>query len=286
VHEAKLTPLVEDIGDDAKLLWIGPKITDNVLLYFHGGAFLFGMPPPAPKYWRYIQEHLEMRGKKVGLAILNYTLVPDGSFPIQLKQGILAIQNLIKMGVKPENIQILGDSAGGALIHQTFSHFLHPVSGVPELSLSAPLGGVYMMSPWVRLVDKDRQYLYSNDNNGDLLTGNQINYWGSEVFQHAPDEALPYLEPNSAPPKWLDGVDRFVKRVFISAGGVECLRDEIIKYQDRFQEHHKDVTFVLQANGIHDDPYWDFATHEKDLGELTPQILDWLDENFTKRDSD
>ena len=36
VRQAKLTPLVEDIGDDARLLWIGPKITDNVLLYFHG----------------------------------------------------------------------------------------------------------------------------------------------------------------------------------------------------------------------------------------------------------
>ena len=36
VNEAKLAPLVEDIGDDAKLLWIGPKVTDNVLLYFHG----------------------------------------------------------------------------------------------------------------------------------------------------------------------------------------------------------------------------------------------------------
>ena len=40
VNEAKLTPLVEDIGDDdddsAKLLWIGPQVTENVLLYFHG----------------------------------------------------------------------------------------------------------------------------------------------------------------------------------------------------------------------------------------------------------
>ena len=36
--EAKLTPSVdEDIGEDAKLLWIGPKkVTENVLLYFHG----------------------------------------------------------------------------------------------------------------------------------------------------------------------------------------------------------------------------------------------------------
>jgi len=283
MHEAKLTPLVEDIGDDAKLLWIGPKVTDNVLLYFHGGGFLFGMPPPAPKYWRYIQENLEIRGKNVGLAVLNYTLVPDSPFPIQLKQGILAIQHLIEMGVKPENIQILGDSAGGTLIHEIFSHFLHPVEGVPELSLSVPLSGVYMMSPWVRLVDKEKKYLYSNDNK-DMVTGDRMNYWGSEVLRNAPNEAIPYLEPNSAPEMWLKGVDRCVKRVLISAGGLECLRDEIIKYQDRFQEHHKDVTFVLQANGIHDDPFWDFATHEKDLGELTPRVLDWLDENCTKRD--
>ena len=40
---------------------------------FVGGGFLFGMPPSAPKFWRYIQEKLEMRGKNVGLAILNYS---------------------------------------------------------------------------------------------------------------------------------------------------------------------------------------------------------------------
>ena len=214
----------------------------------------------------------------------SVALVPDGPFPTQLKQAVLAIQHLIKMGAKPENIQISGDSAGGTLIHQVLSHILHPVAGVPKLSLSGPLGGVYMMSIWARLIDKDKQYLYSNDYKGDVLTGDLVNYWGSEVFRDAPKEAIPYLEPNSAPPMWLYGVDRWVKRVLISAGGVECLRDEIVKYQDGIQEHHKDVTFVLQANGIHNDPYWDFTTHEKDLGELTPRILDWLDENCTKRD--
>ena len=39
-----------------------------------GGGFLFGMPPSAPKFYRYIQENLEKRGKKVGLAILNYSV--------------------------------------------------------------------------------------------------------------------------------------------------------------------------------------------------------------------
>jgi len=252
-------------------------------LYFHGGAFLFGVAPPALKFWRYIQEKLEMRDKDVGLAILNYTLVPDKPFPAQLKQGVLAIQHLLEIGVKPENIQIVGDSAGATLVHETLSHILHPVAGVPEFSLSAPFGGVYMMSPWARLADKDKQSLYTNDYKGDILSGKVINYWGSIVLQEAPKEAVPYLEPNSAPSTWLNGIDRYVKRILVSAGDVECLRDDIIKYQDTLKEHHKDVTFILQANGIHDDPYWDFGTNEKDLGELTPQILDWLDENCTKK---
>ena len=66
------------------------------------------------------------------------------------------------MGIKREDIQILGDSAGATLIHEILSHILHPVTveRVPELSLSAPLGGVYMMSPWVRLVDNEKISLY------------------------------------------------------------------------------------------------------------------------------
>ena len=220
--------------------------------------------------------------KSIKLITVSVALVPDASFPTQLKQGVLAIQHLLKIGVKPQNIQIVGDSAGGVLIHEIISHFLHPVTGVPELSLSAPLAGVYMMSPWTRLVDKDKQFLYTNDYKGDVLTGKVLNDWGSRVFQAAPKEAIPYLEPNSAPPTWLSGIDRCVKRVLISAGGVECLRDEIIKYKDILEEHHKDVTFVLQENGNHDDPFLDFITDEKDLGELTPKILDWLDENCIK----
>ena len=58
------------------------------------------------------------------------------------------------MGIKREDIQILEDSAGATLIHEILSHILHPspvtVEGVPELSISAPLGGVYIMSHWVR----------------------------------------------------------------------------------------------------------------------------------------
>jgi len=36
MKQANMEPIVEEIGEDAKLLWIGPRQTGRVLLYFHG----------------------------------------------------------------------------------------------------------------------------------------------------------------------------------------------------------------------------------------------------------
>ena len=62
-------------------------------------------------------------------------------FPVRLKQAMLSIQHLLTLGFEPKNIQLVGDSAGGTLIHQVFSHILHTVEGVPKLTLASPFGG-------------------------------------------------------------------------------------------------------------------------------------------------
>ena len=36
MKEEKMEPVVEEIGEDARLLWIGQRQTNRVLLYFHG----------------------------------------------------------------------------------------------------------------------------------------------------------------------------------------------------------------------------------------------------------
>lgn len=69
-------------------------------------------------------------------------LVPDASFPTQLMQTVLAIQHLIESGVKPENIQLMTDSAGGNPVHQVISHIIHPVGGVPVLNLESALAAL------------------------------------------------------------------------------------------------------------------------------------------------
>jgi hypothetical protein len=67
-----------------------------------------------------------------------------------------------------------------------------------------------------------------------------------------------------------------VKRVLISAGDLEYLRDEIVVYGKRVKEYLKDTTIIVQNNGIHNDPLLDFLVGEEDLGYLTPRILDWI----------
>jgi hypothetical protein len=107
-------------------------------------------------------------------------------------------------------------------------------------------------------------------------------YWGSKVLSGAEPSTVPYLEAASAPKDWLQGVDKLVRRLLISAGDLEFLRDEIVHYGKRVEEHLKDTTIIVQENGIHDDPLLDLLVGEKDLGSLTPKILDWLEEGFAR----
>ncbi|KAF9481609.1 alpha/beta-hydrolase [Pholiota conissans] len=275
-----LPQVVEEIGEDSRLLWIGPKHTDRVIVYFHGGAYLFGALGSAPAFWFWMRKSLEEKGKPVGVAMLNYTLIPDRTFPTQLKQAVLAIQHVLDSGVKPENIQLAGDSAGGLLIHQVLSHMLHPVEGVPALNLDTPLAGAFMMSPWTRLRDPQRKYNYRTDNKGDFLTAKVVNYWGQTVMEGVPESATPYLEANEAPESWLDGLPKCTRRILITAGNVEVLRDEIIKYSRTVEKHLKDTTTIVQENGVHIDPIADFLVNDSSAP-LTSDILGWLDASFS-----
>ena len=92
VKQAKMEPVVEDIGEGGSLQWVGPRQTDRVLLYFHGtfgeassfhepfssrlegvGHLIFGGVPSAPDFWNFIQKNLESRGKPTDIVMLNYS---------------------------------------------------------------------------------------------------------------------------------------------------------------------------------------------------------------------
>ncbi|KAF8346546.1 Alpha/Beta hydrolase protein [Amanita rubescens] len=225
-------PIVEEeIGQNTKLYWLGRKQSKRVILYLH--------------------------------AILQYTLLPDATFPVQLKQAALALQHLLDMDFDPENIQLGGDSAGGNLILQLISHILHPLDGIPVVKISAPLRGACLISPWVLL---EEFYKYpSTKNEHDVFKGRRA----------SSEKHTPYIQALKAPDTWFQGIHGIVDRLLITTGDIELLRDMIIEFKPRIEAHHPDVRFIMQENGVHDGPFFDFVGTCPDFSKTTHAILEW-----------
>ena len=133
-----------DLGDGAAL-WLEPAAADRsrVLLYFHGGAYIFGSP----------RTHAAMVGvlaKAAGVrAVLPaYPLAPEHPFPAAVDRAEDAYHALVAAGVSPENIVLGGDSAGGGLVLAVLGRLIGAGADLPA--------GVFALSP---LTEMAAQYL-------------------------------------------------------------------------------------------------------------------------------
>ncbi|KDR71892.1 hypothetical protein GALMADRAFT_74610 [Galerina marginata CBS 339.88] len=268
---------VEELVDDATIMWIGPKRTDKVVLYFHGGAFFAPLLDHCLAFWLYAQSELKKKNCDVGFAVLGYTLLPEANFPTQLRQATVAVEHLVASGVHPSNLSVVGDSAGAQLILTLFSHILHPLEGIRRMiPLEAPIRGAYLMSPWVRMKSETPSFRSSAQE--DIFSTANVVHFGEIVLAHVPDSERFYVEPGTAPDSWFQGLGSVVQRVLMTAGGSELFRDDIIQFSQVLRRIHSDFTFVVQEGGIHDDPFLDFLVklpHDQ-LGSLTPLIIQWL----------
>ncbi|MFF4748872.1 alpha/beta hydrolase [Streptomyces sp. NPDC002514] len=82
----------------------------GTLLYFHGGAFVFGSPETA----------LSLTGNLVARTgikafSLDYRLAPEHPFPAAVEDTLSAYRALLDSGEDPSAIVFAGDSAGGGL---------------------------------------------------------------------------------------------------------------------------------------------------------------------------
>ncbi|MGE0485005.1 MAG: alpha/beta hydrolase [Gammaproteobacteria bacterium] len=92
--------------------WIEPAEHDagRVLLYLHGGGYVLG----SVQSHRPMIERLAVACRARVLA-LNYRLAPESPFPAAVDDAVAAYRWLLAEGVRPAEIAIAGDSAGGGL---------------------------------------------------------------------------------------------------------------------------------------------------------------------------
>jgi epsilon-lactone hydrolase len=119
---------------------------DKAVLYFHGGGFRLGS----------VSSHRELIARIVGASgcralAINYRLAPEHRFPAPLEDALAAYRWMLGQGLRPDDIALAGDSAGGNLVLTT-------MLGLRERGLPLPAAGV-LMSPWTDLAATGETYI-------------------------------------------------------------------------------------------------------------------------------
>ncbi|KIK66207.1 hypothetical protein GYMLUDRAFT_239197 [Collybiopsis luxurians FD-317 M1] len=277
---------LDSSGSSGHLLWIGPKRTDKVILYFPPGGYYVPVLDIVFKFWRYAQLEWKKQGLEVGVVILSYSVLPEDVFPTQLYQATQAINHLLGMGCDPSNICLAGDSAGGNLLFQLFSHMLHPLPScnVPPLELPSGkrLNSALSMSAWVSLSNPEQWgNSFRSNAHCDVMPG-IIKEWGQSYIAYVPDSHIVYADPALVPDGWYSELTNLVDRVFVIAGAEERFRDQIVSfYKNKIKPHHDGARLEVQEGGVHGDLLLDFAISDVPIEiTFTMVVLDWIAEGF------
>jgi len=122
----------------AKAVWFDAPgaAKDRVVLYLHGGGYVFGGPVSHGAMAAQISKSAKSR-----VLFVDYRLAPEHPFPAAVEDATAAYKWLLAQGYKPGRIAISGDSAGGGLCLSTLLSIKQ--NKLPMPACAAPL------SPWV-----------------------------------------------------------------------------------------------------------------------------------------
>ncbi|KAI9318804.1 alpha/beta hydrolase fold-domain-containing protein [Dichotomocladium elegans] len=225
----------------------GIRSPEKVVLYYHGGAYC---TMSAQTHRTLTHKISKMTGRRVFCKSVNYRLAPETRFPGGLYDAVQAFLYLTDTergyGLDPQNILIMGDSAGGGLALATMLYLRD--HGYPAAE------GAALLSPWVDLScsypswSTASMYDYLPSNPGQLAGMNPVQlYLGPDrvaMVRH------PYVSPVFA--------DNFegLPPLLIQSGGCESLRDEINDLVSKIaatrttlihHEEYEDMVHVFQA---------------------------------------
>ncbi|KAJ7572133.1 alpha beta-hydrolase [Mycena floridula] len=281
-EQTKVEPVIDTLPGGTLLMWVGPRELDRVVVYCHGGGFVGPLSDFQVEYWHRIKKSLleEHGGLKLGVAVLQYSLNPV-SFPAQLKELTLAVQHIMSTGVPASKIYIAGDSAGGNLVIQLLNLILHPSDAVSEsftpISVKG-FAGACLISPW--LIDDQETDSVQTNSRFDLIQGKVVGLWRDAYLQSIPDSQRVFVQPNTTPENWFKGVQNVVKRIMITGGGREILRDSIVQFSATLQEFHNDVTVDIFEEGTHCDAMFALAAKSLDKHPAELKMVNWFVESI------
>lgn len=176
-HYQKNNPILENVkikqidihGVPAE--WqVSSEIADNkVILYFHGGGYVLGSPTSHRLLTITLGKVTKMR-----MLSVDYRLGPEYKYPAPLEDALNVYKWLLDSGIKPENIIIAGDSAGG---HLTFITLIK----LRDEGIPMPAGAI-AMSPFADSSQSGASF-FKNAETDPILGDIGVFWWGKATSE-------------------------------------------------------------------------------------------------------
>jgi epsilon-lactone hydrolase len=132
------------------------KASELVILYLHGGGFLWEMKAP---YQSFVAEFCEQL--KGDAYIPWYRLAPEHPYPAAPDDCFAVYRALLESGIEAKNIIVAGDSAGGTLA-------LNTLLRIRESALEMPAAAV-LLSPMTDLAEQSGTWILNGWSGKDPL---------------------------------------------------------------------------------------------------------------------
>lgn len=272
---------------------------EKIIYALHGGGYVRLSAHPSDLTAAIVRGLLKHVESVTRVFSLEYRLAvgkpfkPAHPFPTQLLDALAGYNYLVNIvGFSPDDIIIVGDSAGANLAH-ALTLYLTEYKDTTEVALPAPPNALILLSPWadlgtthIKLPKGSARTLQASDYVDVASVKSGIHY-SIDAFTgphgHEITEINPYVSPASLDPGLSVDFKNF-PRTFIVGGGAEVLIDSIRTLKDRMikdlgegngvEEGEGKVRYYEVPDGIHD--YIVFPWHEPERTNTLVEINKWV----------
>ncbi len=209
--------------------WLIPEHDEGgVILYFHGGGYIFGS----------LRTHGRMigalaRAARARVFALDYRLAPEHPAPAPIEDACAAYRYLRSTGIPADAIVFAGDSAGGNLV-------LAALLALRDAGDPLPAAGI-AISPWVDLACSGESF--ETNSPYDFVSKAACTV-AAEAYLDGGDPRRPELSPLFAD---LHGLPPLL----VQAGALEVLLDQIRAFVERARAADVDVQLSVYDDMVH-----------------------------------
>ncbi|MCL4262579.1 MAG: alpha/beta hydrolase [Anaerolineae bacterium] len=211
--------------------WVIPaQVADGrAILYLHGGAYCLGSARSHRFLGGYAARAVQSR-----VLLPDYRLAPEHPFPAAVDDAVAAYRWLLAAGYKPENLTIMGDSAGGGLA-------LAALVALRDAGERLP-GTAVCISPWTDLAGTGDSM--TGKRQVDVLLTPELLARYARWYADGRDLTHPLISPLYAS---LAGLPRLL----IQVGENEILLDDATRLLARARADGVDVTLEVWPDMVH-----------------------------------